>query len=97
MCDSHHEPLKLFCITENKPCCIVCDKYDNLHKGHVIKSVRIVLETAAIELANSLRETEQKVKSMEDISNEMLLIKQRLEDEQGSFISNLNSKVEVII
>ena len=96
MCENHHEPLKLYCITENKPCCIVCDKYDSLHKGHVIKSVRMVIGEAAGELANSIKETEQKITSMQDIVNEMLLTKQRLEDEQMGFISSLNFKIEVI-
>lgn len=97
LCEEHREPLKLYCVTDTKPCCMVCANYENLHEGHSVKSVRSVLESSSVDLNAVLREYEPKLQIIENFVNEMTTVKQKLEEEQELFISRLNNILEGVI
>jgi len=100
LCSIHKEPNKLYCITENKPCCIVCSNFDNIHENHEIKSIRVVIENANKDIKNVLIENEEKNKYFQTQLNDLLKIKGKLEEQKLKFeknIENIFDQINLII
>ena len=97
LCELHKEPLKLFCITENIPCCLVCTNYDNLHGSHDVKSIKYIVDNGVIEFSLLTREAEPKVRQIESFTSELLTVKQNLIEENMFFKNKLNNMIENII
>jgi len=97
LCLLHKEPNKLFCVTENKPCCIVCSNFDNIHENHEIKSIRVVIENANNDIKKIASENEEKSKYFQAQINDLYKIKSKLEDQKLKFEKNIESLFEKIL
>lgn len=97
LCEIHKEPLKLFCITEKKPCCLVCTNYDNLHGNHEVKSIKFIIDNAQVEFGLLIREGEPKSRYIEHYTSDLLKIRQRLSEEYAFFKNKLANSIDNII
>jgi len=96
LCQLHKEANKLYCVTENKPCCIVCTNFDTIHENHEIKSIRVVIENANSEIVKVLSENEEKSLSFQTQINDLYRIKGKLEEQKMKFEKNAESIFEQI-
>uniref|UniRef100_A0A672N4Z9 Zinc-binding protein A33-like n=1 Tax=Sinocyclocheilus grahami TaxID=75366 RepID=A0A672N4Z9_SINGR len=65
-CDVHGEKLKLFCLDDNHPVCLVCrDSEKHLH--HTFRPVDEVAPLLKEELKTSLKDLQEKLKSFKEI------------------------------
>lgn len=96
LCPMHKEANKLYCVTENKPCCIVCTNFDNIHENHEIKAIRVVIENANFEIKNVLLENEEKAKNFETQINDLYRIQSKLEEQKLKFEKNVENIFEQI-
>ena len=96
LCEIHREPLKVYCFTDDKPCCQLCSS-DNIHENHILKSCKIVIENANLELNSALKETEAKVNFLEKINTDLSNVKAKLEAEKDSFKIKLEKIINVIL
>ncbi|XP_059204475.1 zinc-binding protein A33 [Centropristis striata] len=65
-CHLHHERLKLFCLVDKEPICVVCQS-SKLHKGHDCSPVEEAVLDCKDELALSLKNLQDKVESLNRI------------------------------
>lgn len=94
LCEEHREPLKLYCFTDDKPCCTICST-DSQHENHIIKSCKLIIENANLELNSSLKETEAKVKFIENSGGELSNLKTKLDAEKDNFKLKLDKMINV--
>ena len=97
LCEIHKEPLKLFCLTEKKPCCLVCTNYDNLHGNHEVKSMKYIIDNALVEFSLLIREGEPKIRFLEYYTSDLMKLKQKLSDEHNFFQTKLSNTIENLI
>ena len=88
--NNHREPLKLYCETCKVPICVICANYENLHKGHSIKTVRNVLDEEAIKLSCAVREREGEIKIINELIQHMNYSKEKIEKEKNEFFEKTN-------
>jgi len=94
LCEEHREPYKLFCITDNKHCCTICST-DSIHENHILKSCKVILENANLELHSALKETESKIKVIELLCTDLSNVKMKLEEEKDNFMLKLEKMINV--
>ena len=86
----------MYCITDDKPCCTICST-DSIHENHILKSCKVILENANLELNSSLKETENKIDYIENFCRELSSVKNKLEEEKDNFILKLDKIINVNI
>ncbi|XP_037648251.1 zinc-binding protein A33 [Sebastes umbrosus] len=65
-CNLHGEKLKLFCVVDKQPICVVCQS-SKLHKGHDCSPIEEALLDCKDELASALKNLQDKVDSLKRI------------------------------
>ncbi|XP_015803904.1 zinc-binding protein A33 [Nothobranchius furzeri] len=65
-CNLHGEKLKLFCLVDKQPICVVCQS-SKLHKNHECLPKDEALQDCKDELEASLKNLREKLKSLEEI------------------------------
>ena len=85
LCEIHKEPLKLYCLTEKKPCCLICANYDNFHGNHEVKSLKMIIENCNIDFGLLIRDGTFVGKFFETFTSELTKIKNQMTDEYSFF------------
>ncbi|XP_066555895.1 E3 ubiquitin-protein ligase TRIM47 [Amia ocellicauda] len=98
-CEKHHEDLKLFCTTDNKPICVIC-RESRAHRYHDVAPIPEVIEDMKTELRQRLvklkwhRSLCSRVKTEEDDARTQIKMKKehlrdRIEIEVGELVQFL--------
>ncbi|XP_073679914.1 E3 ubiquitin-protein ligase TRIM35-like [Garra rufa] len=69
VCSSHNEKLKLFCLTDKEPVCLVC-RDSQKHTHHTFQPIDEVVPPYKEELKTSLKSLREKLKYREEIKGE---------------------------
>lgn len=97
LCEIHKEPLKLYCLTEKKPCCLICANYDNFHGNHEVKSLRMIIENSNIDFGLLIRDGSYVSKFFEAYSIELSKIKNQISEEYSFFRQKATQTKERLI
>ena len=97
LCERHREPNKLYCLTDNKPCCLVCSSYEDDHIDHTVKSIRALLEQKSRELAELLREKEKPLETIFEFHLKALKIYDALVIEKQEVLVELERKSDALV
>ena len=97
LCDKHREPTKLFCETCMKSICVICAQYDKDHENHKINTIKNILDNQTIELTGNMRVCEVQIKIIEELIDQMIYSKQKLEEEKKIFLDDIKKTIDKII
>ncbi|KAI2650068.1 E3 ubiquitin-protein ligase TRIM35 [Labeo rohita] len=69
VCSTHSEKLKLFCLTDKEPVCLVC-RDSQKHTNHTFQPINEVVPSYKEELKTALKSLREKLKYREEIKGE---------------------------
>lgn len=98
-CNLHVEKLKLFCLVDKQPICVVCQS-SKLHKTHECLPIEEALQDCKDELALTLKSLQNKLDSLERIhttsANMIKYIESQAEETQRLINSQFKQLHEVL-
>lgn len=96
LCETHKEPLKLFCYTDNVAICVICAQYEEKHSEHKIKSIQLVLEKAEKEKGEFTKSAEEKLILVNSNIETLENMKESLQKQKMLFLQKLEADFKVI-
>ncbi|ROJ30577.1 Kinesin light chain 2 [Anabarilius grahami] len=93
ICSLHRKNLKLFCLEDKQPVCLVCltsEKHDN----HTFRPISEVVSSYKEELNTALKSLQEKLKHSENIKGEFEKTVQHIKEELNTALKSLQEKLK---
>ncbi|XP_058626761.1 E3 ubiquitin-protein ligase TRIM35-like [Onychostoma macrolepis] len=80
MCNLHSEKLKLFCLEDEQPVCLVC-RDSQKHVNHTFRPIREVVTSYKEELNTALKSLQEKLQRNKNTKREFVVTVQHIESQ----------------
>ncbi|XP_055016052.1 E3 ubiquitin-protein ligase TRIM35-like [Boleophthalmus pectinirostris] len=80
VCPLHSEKLRLFCLTDQQPACLVC-RDSKVHEDHRFRPIVETAQELRQELDQSLLPLKEHLEKTKDVQNNLLAITERIKDQ----------------